>query len=396
MEYFFINDLISEKISGEWGSDPTSGKCVKVIRTTNFTNEGKIKFSNIVERDILESKVEKKRLKKGDIIIEKSGGSPTQPVGRVVFFDVEDNDIYLCNNFTSILRPSKKILPKFLFYSLFFLHLNNKTLKYQNKTTGIINLQLDRYIKTEKIPLLSLKDQQVIINILDKSDIILQKRRESISLLDDYLKSVFFEMFGDPVKNTKKWKKEPLNYFGKIITGNTPPRSDVNNYSSNYIEWIKTDNIVEGEIYITNAAEYLSESGLNKSRFVEPGAVLIACIAGSVESIGRVAITNRRVAFNQQINAIQSNKNVNPLFLYWLIKNSKKYILSHASKGMKKILTKGVFEKIVMILPPVYLQNEFALEAEKVELLKGKMVSQSKELENQFQALMQNAFKGEL
>ena len=60
MNYFSIKDVISDKISGEWGIDPATDKCVKVIRTTNFTNEGKINFSNIVEREISESKINQK------------------------------------------------------------------------------------------------------------------------------------------------------------------------------------------------------------------------------------------------------------------------------------------------------------------------------------------------
>jgi type I restriction enzyme S subunit len=203
-------------------------------------------------------------------------------------------------------------------------------------------------------------------------------------------------MFGDLINNPKGWDKKPLSYFGRIVTGNTPPRNDNNNYSSNYIEWIKTDNIVDGKIFVTVATEYLSENGLNKARFVMPGAVLVACIAGSAESIGRVAMTDRKVSFNQQINAIQPNDKINPLFLYWLLKISKKYILNHATKGMKKILTKGAFEKIIMIFPPIHIQKEFAEKAEKTEDIRHKMLCQFDEFETQFQALMQKAFKGKL
>jgi type I restriction enzyme, S subunit len=214
-----IKDLISEKISGEWGIEPASDKCVKIIRTTNFTNTGKINFSNIVEREISDSKIDQKKLRNGDIIIEKSGGSPTQPVGRVVFFD-SDKHIYLCNNFTSILRPSEKTFPKYLFFSLFYLYQKNKTLNYQNKTTGIINLQLDRYIQTEKIPLPTLQHQERIVKILDKADSLLQKRKQAISLLDEYLKSVFLEMFGDPIINSKGWESYSVgSVLENIIAG---------------------------------------------------------------------------------------------------------------------------------------------------------------------------------
>jgi type I restriction enzyme S subunit len=123
---------------------------------------------------------------------------------------------------------------------------------------------------------------------------------------------------------------------------------------------------------------------------------MVACIAGSVESIGRAALTDRNVAFNQQINAIQPKKDVNPLFLYVLLKISKAYIQSHASKGMKKILTKGDFEKITMIKPPVELQNQFATIVEKVDSLKARYQQSLADLESLYGALSQKAFKGEL
>jgi len=67
MKYFCIKDLIAEEISGEWGVDPVSDDYVKVIRTTNFTNEGKINFSNVVKRKISEPKVNQKKLKIGSV-----------------------------------------------------------------------------------------------------------------------------------------------------------------------------------------------------------------------------------------------------------------------------------------------------------------------------------------
>jgi type I restriction enzyme S subunit len=85
---------------------------------------------------------------------------------------------------------------------------------------------------------------------------------------DDLLKSVFLEMFGDPVRNEQGWDKPELKQFGKISTGNTPPRKDPSNYSSQHIEWIKTDNISADSVFISQAAEYLSETGATKARTV--------------------------------------------------------------------------------------------------------------------------------
>ena len=205
-----------------------------------------------------------------------------------------------------------------------------------------------KFLKEIKIPIPqkngepNFDDQIRIAHLLSKVERLIAQRKQHLQQLDDLLKSVFLEMFGDPVRNEKGWDKPELKLFGKISTGNTPPRKEPSNYSDKYLEWVKTDNISSYSVFITQAVEYLSEAGAKKGRTVTDGAILIACIAGSIESIGRAALTNRAVAFNQQINAIQPNRDVNSFYLYMLFKMARSYIQSHATKRMKKILTKGI------------------------------------------------------
>lgn len=93
-------EIIEKPLSGEWGNDDVTGKGIPVLRTTNFTNNGSVDYTNIVTRTINAEKAKEKFLKHGDIIIEKSGGSPNQPVGRVVFLMVKMESFYL-----TILHP---------------------------------------------------------------------------------------------------------------------------------------------------------------------------------------------------------------------------------------------------------------------------------------------------
>lgn len=247
-----------------------------------------------------------------------------------------------------------------------------------------------------EIPFPPIDDQVRIAHLLGKAEGLIAQRKQHLQQLDDLLKSLFLEMFGDPVRNEKGWDKPELKVFGKISTGNTPPRNEPANYDGDFIEWIKTDNITGDAVFVTSATENLSEVGARKARTVTNGALLVACIAGSVESIGRAALTDRTVSFNQQINAIQPGKDVNSLYLYGLFKLSRAYIQSHATKGMKKILTKGDFEKITMIKPPFEVQNQFAVIVEKVEAIKSCYQQSLTDLEALYGALSQQAFKCEL
>jgi len=251
-------------------------------------------------------------------------------------------------------------------------------------------------IQDLSIPCPVINDQIRIAHLLGKVEGLIAQRKQHLQQLDDLLKSVFLEMFGDPVRNEKGWDKPPLHAFGKISTGNTPPRNDPTNYASAHIEWIKTDNIAADAVFVTKAAEHLSEAGAKRARTVEAGALLVACIAGSVESIGRAALTDRKVAFNQQINAIQPGPEVDSTFLYALFKLGRSYIQSHASKGMKKILTKGDFEQIRMIRPPFDLQREFAAVAGQIDTLAGRYRESLTDHEILYAALSQSAFNGDL
>ena len=102
-----LRNVIRESFSGEWGEECTSQNGVLVLRTVNFTNDGSISYEKSVRRLIKASKVEAKKLCIGDIIVEKSGGTKDNPVGRVVYFD-RDDEIFLTNNFTQVLRPDNK------------------------------------------------------------------------------------------------------------------------------------------------------------------------------------------------------------------------------------------------------------------------------------------------
>ena len=146
-------------------------------------------------------------------------------------------------------------------------------------------------------------EQRKIAAILDKVSDLIAKRRQQLDTLDELVKARFVEMFGDPVGNPMGWEKIALGKRCDIVTGNTPSRADPENYG-NFIEWIKSDNINTPAVLLTEAQEYLSETGFHKCRFVEAGSLLMTCIAGSINCIGNVAVTDRRVAFNQQINAI--------------------------------------------------------------------------------------------
>lgn len=210
--------------------------------------------------------------------------------------------------------------------------------------------------KEHKLP--SINDQRKITNILDKISNIINFYNLELKKLDELIKARFVEMFGDPRSNHFGFDKMMLKDTCKVITGNTPSKA-IAEYYGDYVEWIKTDNIVGELLNPTKAAEFLSKKGVEVGRTVDKNSILMACIAGSEASIGRICVTDRTVAFNQQINAIVPQK-YNILFLYVLLKISKNYLTEDINMALKGILSKSRLEKKQFIVPPMELQNEFA------------------------------------
>ena len=163
-----VGNYIEDSYPGEWGTEDKDGDGVKVIRTTNFTNTGKLDLADVVTRSIIEKKIERKTIHKYDTILERSGGTTDNPVGRVVLF--EEDDVYLCNNFTQVLR-FKNINPRFAFYSLFYFYQTNKTAirAMGNKTTGIQNLNMSKYLEIG-IPNASEDEQHKFVLIAQQAD----------------------------------------------------------------------------------------------------------------------------------------------------------------------------------------------------------------------------------
>lgn len=240
------------------------------------------------------------------------------------------------------------------------------------------------------LPLPPLEEQRKIAAVLDKVSGLIAKRRQQLDKLDELVKSRFIEMFGDPVENPMEWEKIALGKRCDIVTGNTPSRAEPENYG-NFIEWIKSDNINTPAVLLTEAQEYLSEKGFYKCRFVEGGSLLMTCIAGSINCIGNVAVTDRRVAFNQQINAIIPKQD-DVLYLYWLMQLSKPIIHSSINMALKCILSKGQLSEMAFPFPPSELQNYFSMFANGAESTKTNITRSLEKLVILKKSLMQCYF----
>ncbi len=172
-----LHKLLSP-IGGLWTSTVENTKPVKVIRNTNFSKHGQLLDNDIETITASVSELSKRTLKKGDIIIEKSGGSKNQAVGRVVYFDLDGE--YSFSNFTARLRlESNEVHPKYVHIILNYIYLSGYTFAFQNGSSGLKNLKLPKYLGI-KIPVPDKKTQRKIIDSVLKLDKKFETQRLSI------------------------------------------------------------------------------------------------------------------------------------------------------------------------------------------------------------------------
>lgn len=184
--------------SGLWTGKKAPFKTVKVLRNTNFTKVNTLKLEDIAEIQVEEKMLEKRKLEIGNILIEKSGGGPNQPVGRVVYID-DRAEGYSFSNFTSrITTKNKKLKPKYLYWFLNYVYRSGKTELMQKRSTGIRNLQLEEYKKLT-IPIPPLDDQEEIIKRCENVYILITKilvsDKTKNHLIDNLKKSILNKEF---------------------------------------------------------------------------------------------------------------------------------------------------------------------------------------------------------
>jgi len=391
-----LGDVCDKVISGEWGTevDENFQNTVFIIRTTNFSNNGKIDIENkeLVKRKIDEIKIKEKSLKKGDIIIEKSGGSSNQPVGRVVYFNLNSNDIFLCNNFTSLLRIKRGINSKYIFYFLRNNYKSNKVLKFQNKTTGIINLKLKDYLKENYLFLPKLEIQNKIVNILDNLEILLEKNQKYLIYLKELNKSLFTRMFGDILSNSFNWEQVKLqDICSSIVRGPFGSSLKKEFFVKNGYKVYEQKNAI-------NQSADLGEYYIDEKKFKElqrfeckTGDIIMSC-SGTVGKLFQLPKNSKKGIINQALCKFSlNNKIISIYFLKYLEKVMENLKLN--GSGIKNISSVSYIKKIDINLPPIELQNKFAERVEKIEKLSFEIENSIKEAENLYNSLMNKYFE---
>lgn len=163
-----LGDIFARDTPGFWGDDEGNECTMKVLRATNLKKDGTLNYSTAAVRSFPEKKASQKALQDGDIILERSGGSPTQPVGRVAYF--QGGEGFSASNFMQIIRADEqKAEGVFCYYWMDWFYKKGGTELLQKATTGIRNLDYQVY-KSTLVKLPPLPEQRRIAEILSSVD----------------------------------------------------------------------------------------------------------------------------------------------------------------------------------------------------------------------------------
>ncbi len=383
-------DITGKALSGEWGIDDETGDGIPVLRTTNFTNEGVVDYTDVVTRTITKKNIDNKFLRRGDIIIEKSGGSDKQPVGRVIYYDGPDNT-YLFNNFTGLLRVKNRDIwcPRYVFYSLFANYKRGGTRTFENKTTGLHNLKTDNYVSRYEVTEINKEEQILVCNKLDKLYGIIKRRRQELQLLDELIKARFVEMFGDPILNPYNWDVVTI---GDIVTdvryGTSKPAVEGGKYP-----YLRMNNLTyDGHLDLSDIKHIDIPDNEIEKCIVRKGDVLFNR-TNSIELVGKTCVFDLneemviagyiiRVRLNEKLLPIVLSSYMNSAVLKKQLRNMAKGAVNQANINAQEL------QSIKTYLPPIELQEQFAAfveQTDKSKFKENKFIKTAESLSNKYQ-----------
>lgn len=261
-------------------------------------------------------------------------------------------------------------------------------------------------LKSFKIPLPPLEEQKRIAAILDKADSVRRKRQQAIQLADDFLRSVFLDMFGDPISNPKGWEVKKLNEISsKIASGNTP-KGGSKNYVNEGITFMRSQNVWKNKLLLDDVV-YIDEKtheSMSKSSLKHKDILMTKTGRINTEnsSLGRAALyvgEDGKANLNGHVYFIRLVENILHEFVVFILttKEYRDYIRSVCVGGIdKRQLNKDHLEDFPIIYPPVEMQKQFVAKVNIAKEMLDKAKSGLKESEQMFNGLSQKAFSGEL
>lgn len=294
-------------------------------------------------------------------------------------------------------KNSKIVFPKFVYY---YLSGNIYILENGFKGAGLKHISKD-YLENIEIPLPDLPTQQKIANILDKANELRLCNQQLLAKYEALTQSLFLDMFGDPVRNEKKFFKSTIGEQCSVKGGKRVPKNEKLVKDNTGYPYIKAGNIKKGKV-TTKDLEYLLPTTREKLKryIVNEGDVCITVVGVNIGDIGIVPkeLHNANLTENANKLLIKDGNLLNSFYLASYLQMD--FIQKDISKktmavGVPKLALFRI-EQLELLLPPIELQIKFQRQVESIETQIQQAQDALVKSVALFQGLLQQAFKGEL
>ena len=379
-------------VNGPFGSDLLTSELVSqgvpVIYIRDIREGVYRRVSNVFITPKKAKELKFCQIEPGDILVAKVGDPPgvaaVYPKGMPTGIVTQD--------VIKIRVNPKLIVPEYLVY--FF----NSQKGFEARKPIIVETTRARFGLTQfkeiYIPLPPIAEQKRIAAIAQKCDRLRRTRRYTQQLSDSYLQSVFLQMFGDPLTNSKGWNLSTIGELVKVGTGGTPDRNRAEFYGGS-IPWVKTGEVNGNVIYRTE--EHLTQEGLKSSNCkLFPIGTIIVAMYGQGLTRGRSAKLGIEATTNQACAAILPNSKLSTDYLWSYLKVSYENLRDLGRGGNQPNLNLDLVKSFKVPLPPLPLQEKFAQIVQRFERLRVQQREADRQAEHLFQTILHRAFRGEL
>ena len=361
-----LADIVDVFIAGDWGNESLSNdtpNAVFCIRGADIMSIRDHKYTDIPKRYISKRAKETKLLKVGDLVIEKSGGSPIQSTGRITYISedlIQAKKELVCSNFSIGIRVKSRWNPLYVYYYWQYIYNLGVFFNFESKTSGIKNLQLDSALEAIAIEEISLEVQNQIVATLSSYDHKIALNRainHNLAAMAKQLYDYWFVQFdfpneeGKPYKSSggkmvwneklkreipKGWNAKRIDEITIVYNGATPSTTEKDNYGGDIIWITPKDLSSQQQKFIYQGERNISQKGYDScSTHILP---INSILMSSRAPIGLLAITRTELCTNQGFKNFVPKEDYFSTYLYY-------YLLSHI-RQIEQLGTGTTFKEV--------------------------------------------------
>lgn len=370
-----LADVIDVFIAGDWGNESPSEEtpnAVYCVRGADIVPISIGEFGDIPLRYVSDKSFEEKTLRAGDMIVEKSGGSPTQSTGRVSYVSealITEKGAVVCTNFCVAFRVKTGWNPYFVYQYWNHIYNNNIFFNFEGKTSGLKNLQLDNALKAIEIPDYTLEQQNRIAETLLKIEqkVLLNRAiNHNLEAMAKQLYDYWFVQFdfpneeGKPYKSSggkmvwnEKLKREipegwDISLIKDIATtysGGTPKSTNIEYYDNGEIAWINSGEL--NSPIITKTTNYITKCGLeNSSAKLYPSNSILVAMYGA--TAGKVSLLTFEACSNQAVCGVIPTIENMLYYVYFHISSLYSHFITLSTGSARDNISQDTIKNILL------------------------------------------------